>query len=67
MCVPRATIDDTGRRSERARRTHECVQMTHECVCKTHEYLHGHSKWIFGRSRAFTNNPGWQASRTLPS
>ena len=46
--------DDTGGgRSERVRRTHE--------------HLHSHSKWIFGRSRAFTNNPGWQASRTLPS
>ena len=52
--------DDTGGRSERVRRTHECVY-------RTHEHLHSHSKWIFGRSRAFTNNPGWQASRTLPS
>ena len=27
-------------------------------VRRTHEYLHNHSKWISGRSRAFTNNPG---------
>ena len=40
-----------GGRSERVRRTRECVR-------RTHEYLHSHSEWIVGRSRAFMNNPG---------
>ena len=40
-----------GGRSERVRRTRECVR-------RTHEYLHSHSEWIVGRSSAFMNNPG---------
>ena len=39
-----------GGRSERVRRTRECVR-------RTHEYLHSHSQWIVGRSRALMNNP----------
>ena len=39
-----------GGRSERVRRTRECVR-------RTHEYLHSHSEWIVALARAFMNSP----------